>query len=114
MAPFDRPSRILQKGLNQDLIFVRMAANSPRREEGSMESYPFHHHNLFFNIMTDYDLTFKEIRGILDYLVGAEAFKEEGENWGEGKFYDIQLGKILYEVDVNRYDVIIYRRRELG
>lgn len=78
-----------------------------------MESYPFHHHNLFFNIVTDYDLTFKEIRRILDYLVRAEAFKEEGENWGEGKFYDIQLGKILYEVDVNCYEVIIYRRREL-
>ena len=60
-------------------------------KKGAMESYPFHHHNLFFNIVTDYDLTFEEIRGILDYLVRAEAFKEEGENWGEGKFYDIQL-----------------------
>lgn len=78
-----------------------------------MEVYPFHHQNLFFNIITDYDLTFKEVRGILDYLLRVEAFKEEGENWGQGKFYDIELGKVLYEADVNRYEVIIYRKTEL-
>jgi hypothetical protein len=79
-----------------------------------LEVYPLHHKNLIFNIITDYDLTFKEIRGILDYLLGFEAFKEEGEDWGQGKFYDIQLGKVLYEVDVNRYEVIIYRKTELA
>lgn len=78
-----------------------------------MEVYPFHHQNLFFDIVTDYDLTFDEVRGILDYLLEVEAFKEEQENWGQGKFYDIQLGKVLYEVDVNRYEVIIYRRTDL-
>jgi hypothetical protein len=79
-----------------------------------MEVYPFHHRNLFFNIITDYDLTFEEVRGILDYLLEVEAFKEEGENWEQGKFSDIQLGKMLYAVDVNRYEVVIYRRTDLG
>ena len=78
----------------------------------AMETYPFHHQNLFFNILTDYDLTFREIRGILDYLLKIEAFKEEGESWECGKFYDIRLGKARYEVDVNHYEVIIYRRTE--
>lgn len=77
-----------------------------------MEVYPFHHRNLFFNIITDYDLTFDEVRGILDYLLEVGAFKEE-ENRGEGKFYNIQLGKVLYEVDANQYEVAIYRRTEL-
>jgi hypothetical protein len=79
-----------------------------------MEVYPFHHRNSFFNIITDYDLSFEEIRGILDYLLEVEAFQEEGENWGQGEIYDIQLGKMRYAVDVNRHEVVIYRRAELG
>ena len=79
-----------------------------------MEVYPFHHRNLFFNVITDYDLSFEEVRGILDYLLEAEAFKEEGEDWGRGKLYDIQLGRVQYAVDTNRYEVVIYRRTESG
>jgi len=79
-----------------------------------MEVYPFHHQNLFFNIITDYDLTFKEIRGILDHLLSAKAFNEEGEDWGNGRFYNLQLSNVEYEIDVNCYEVIIYRRTELS
>jgi hypothetical protein len=79
-----------------------------------MEVYPFHHQNLFFNIITDYDLTFKEIRNILDYLLAIEAFSEEGENWGNGKLYDFQLDNVEYKVDANGYEVVIYRRTELA
>jgi len=79
-----------------------------------MEVYPFHHRNLFFHIITDYDLSFAEVRGILDYLLDAGAFKEEGEDWGEGKLYDVQLGKVQYAVDVNQYEVAVYRRAESG
>ena len=78
-----------------------------------MEVYPFHHQNLFLNIITDYDLTFKEIRSILDYLRTNEAFKEE-ENGGYGKLYDFQLDNVEYEVDVNGYEVVIYRRTDLA
>ncbi len=74
-----------------------------------MEVYPFHHKNLFFNIITDYDLTFKEIRDILDYLLEGEAFSPEEE---EGKFYDVQLGRVQYEIDVHGYEVVVYRRTE--
>ncbi len=79
-----------------------------------MEVYPFHHRNSFFHIITDDDLTFDEVRRILDYLLEVEAFKETEESWGQGKFFDIQLGKVVYAVDVNRYEVAIYRRAELG
>lgn len=78
-----------------------------------MEVYPFHHKNLFFNIITAYDLTFKEVRSILDQLLKNEAFNERGENWGCGKLYNLQLDHIEYEVDVHGYEVIIYRRTEL-
>ena len=78
-----------------------------------MEIYPFHHQNLFFNIITDYDLTFKETREILDYLLKIGAFSGEGDEFTSGKFHDIRLGNVLYEVDVHRYEVVIYRRTEL-
>lgn len=79
-----------------------------------MEVYPFHHQNLFFNIITDYDLTFKEIREILDYLLSIKAFPEENQEWGDGKLYTIRLGNVEYEVDVNYYEVIIFRRTEIS
>ena len=78
-----------------------------------MEVYPLHHQNLFFNIITDYDLTYKEIREILDYLLKIEAFSGETDELEVGKFYDIRLGNIHYEVDVHRYEVAIYRRTEM-
>jgi len=77
-----------------------------------MEVYPFHHQNLFFNIITDFDLTFKEIRGVLDYLLQLDAFKEDGEDRECGKFYDIHLENVQYEVDINGFEVMIYRRTE--
>ncbi|HYB20226.1 MAG TPA: hypothetical protein VEH09_04820 [Thermodesulfobacteriota bacterium] len=78
-----------------------------------MEVYPFHHQNLFFNIITDYDLTFKETREVLDYLLKMGAFSEGDDEFASGKFHDIRLGNVLYEVDVHRYEVVIYRRTEL-
>ena len=78
-----------------------------------MEVYPFHHRNLIFNIITEYDLTFKEIRNILDQLLKNEAFNERRENWGSGKLCNFQLDNIEYEMDVNCYEVVIYRRTEL-
>ncbi len=79
-----------------------------------MEIYPIHHKNLIFNIITDYDLTFSEVRGILDYLLDAGAFKEQEETEEVGKFYDFRLENIQYVVDVNVYEVVVYRRTELG
>jgi hypothetical protein len=79
-----------------------------------MEVYPFHHQNLFFNIITDYDLTFKEIRNILDQLLKNEAFSEKGENWGSGKLYSFQLDNVEYEVDVHCHEVVVLRRTELA
>jgi hypothetical protein len=78
-----------------------------------MEVYPFHHKNLFFNVITDYDLTFTEVRNILDQLLQKKAFDGKGENWGCGNLYLLHADNIEYEVDVNCYEVFIYRRTEL-
>ena len=78
-----------------------------------MEVYPFHHKNLFFNVITDYDLTFTEIRNILDQLLQKEAFDAKGDHWGRGNLHTLRADNIEYEVDVNCYEVVIYRRTDL-
>jgi hypothetical protein len=78
-----------------------------------MEVYPFHHRNLLFNIFTDIDLSFKEIREILDYLLEAKAFPKEEESPEGGTMYDIRLGPVQYTVDVLGYELVIYQRNEI-
>jgi hypothetical protein len=79
-----------------------------------MDVYPFHHRNLLFNVVTHLDLTFKEIREILDYLLEAKAFPKEKEDDLEGgRIYDIRLGQVHYVVDVLGYEMVIYQRTEI-
>ena len=78
-----------------------------------MEIYPFHHRNLFFNIITDFDLAFNEVREILDYLLEAKAFPEERDDVEGGRLFDIRLGQMQYTVDVSGYEVVIYQRIEI-
>jgi len=78
-----------------------------------MEVYPFHHRNLLFNIFTDFDLTFKEIREILDYLLEGKAFPQEENDAEDGRIFDIRLGPVQYTVDVLGYEVVIYQRTEI-
>ena len=80
-----------------------------------MDVYPIHHKNLIFNLITDYDLSFKEVRAILDDLLDKGAFKEQEEEGAEtGRFFDLEIENIQYVVDVNGYEVVVYRRTELS
>lgn len=80
-----------------------------------MEVYPIHHKNLIFNLITDYDLSFKEVRAILDDLIEKGAFKEqEREDAEAGIFFDLEIERIRYIIDVNGYEVVVYRRTELS
>lgn len=77
-----------------------------------MEVYPIHHRNRVFRIITEYDLTFVEVRGILDYLLEAGEFPQNGEEPGEARLYDFKLGSVEYSVDVQSYEIVVYRRTE--
>jgi hypothetical protein len=80
-----------------------------------MDVYPIHHKNLIFNLITDYDLTFVEVRAILDDLLDKGAFREqEAEDAEVGRFFDLVIENIQYVVDVNGYEVVVYRRTELS
>ncbi len=77
-----------------------------------MDVYPIHHKNLIFNLITDYDLAFKEVRAILDDLLDKGAFK--GQEAEVGRFFDLEIENIQYVVDVNGYEVVVYQRTELS
>ena len=85
----------------------------PGEQKEPLEVYPFHHRNLFFNIVTDYDLTFQEVRGILDHLVQSETFRGMADDSEDSRLHVFQLHRVKYEVDVQGYEVIVYRRTEL-
>ncbi|MCX5912926.1 MAG: hypothetical protein NTV04_13465 [Deltaproteobacteria bacterium] len=79
-----------------------------------MDVYPIHHKNLIFNLITDYDLSFKEVRAILDDLLDKGVFKDQEEEDAEvGKFFDLEIESVRYVIDVNGYEVVVYRRKEI-
>ena len=80
-----------------------------------MDVYPIHHKNLIFNLVSAYDLSFKEVRAILDDLLDKGAFKEqEAEKAEVGRFFDLEIENVQYVIDVNGYEVVVYRRTELS
>jgi len=81
-------------------------------ESMEMEVYPIEHKGRVFNIITAYDMTFREVRGMLDWLSerGAFRFTPEDEFLGPGKIFTCEVEGVRLEVDVQGYEVIVYRR----
>ena len=81
-------------------------------ESMEMEVYPIEHKGRVFNIITAYDMTFREVRGMLDWLPerGAFRFTPEDEFLGPGKIFTCEVEGVRLEVDVQGYEVIVYRR----
>lgn len=73
-----------------------------------MESMPFLHANKVFNIFFVEDLTFLEVRAILDYLLAQQAF-DVNDQESQG-FYQIDLDESSFQVWVSEMDVIIERQ----
>jgi hypothetical protein len=92
--------------------------------------HPILHKNRIYNIITSLDLSFVEVRAMLDWLAANNAFPQgtveaivdageeaeetdEGESGeGEGRLYTCTLPGVVLEVDVLGYDVVVYRRNE--
>ncbi len=78
-----------------------------------MEVYPIVHKNLIFNILTDEDISFIEIRKMLDYLIEEKAFDKETDSLAyEPEIYEIYIDEYHYVVDVQDYEVAIYKREK--
>lgn len=78
-----------------------------------MDIYPIVHKNLIFNIITNEDISFVEIRKLLDYLIEEKAFeKSEDQLTYEPEMYEIYLDDYHYVVDVQDFEVAIYKREK--
>ncbi len=77
-----------------------------------MEVYPIEHKGRIYNIITAHDMTFREIREMLDWLSERNAFLRtpEDEFLGPGKMYTCEVEGFRFEVDVHGYEVVVYRR----
>ena len=78
-----------------------------------MDIIPIIHKDRVVNIITDLDLTFVELRGLLDRLVEENAFDEKRlEDLGPGAIFDIVFEDSKYVVDVYLNDVVIYKKEK--
>lgn len=76
------------------------------------EVYPILHEGKVYSIITSFDMTFKEVHAMLSWLdeKGAFSISAEDENIGPGKLFDCEVLGATFEVDVQGYEVIVYRR----
>ncbi len=81
-------------------------------EPDEMEIYPIEHKGKVYNIITASDMTFREVRGMLDWLAGQGAFAavSDDELPGSGRLFSLVVDGVKLEVDVQGYEVIVYRR----
>ncbi len=77
-----------------------------------MEVYPIEHKGKVYNIITATDMTFREVRGMLDWLAAEGAFttNRDDEFMGPGKLFTLRVEGVELEVDVQGYEVIVYKR----
>lgn len=81
-----------------------------------LEIYPISHGGKVYNIITSYDMTFREVRGMLDWLEEREAFRKAPEDkfMGPGKLFTCHIEGVTLEVDVQGLDVLVLRRSTPG
>jgi len=72
--------------------------------------YPIYHNGRVYNIITAMDLTFREVRGLVDALVALGAFAAGVDADEPGDLITCAVEGFVFEVDVQGFDVVVYRR----
>jgi hypothetical protein len=72
--------------------------------------YPISHNGRVYNVITAMDLTFREVRGMLDALVALGAFAAGADAQESGDLFICAVEGFVFEVDVQGFDVVVYRR----
>lgn len=77
-----------------------------------MEVYPIAHKGKVYNVITAFDMSFREVRAMLDWLSERGAFRSTPEDdfMGPGKLFTCEVEGVELEVDVQGYEVVVYRR----
>jgi hypothetical protein len=83
-------------------------------ELDDFDVYPIFHNGRVYNIITAMDLTFREVRGMIDALVAMGAFVAEVDAQDPGDLFTCVVEGFVFEVDVQGYDVMVYRREARG
>jgi len=74
------------------------------------EVYPIAHNGRVYNIITENDMTFREVRAMLDWLDAQGAFPGGDDPLGPGQPFSCPAEGYVFEVDVQGFEVIVYRR----
>ena len=72
--------------------------------------YPISHNGRVYNVITAMDLTFREVRGMIGALVALGAFATGVDAHEPGGLFTCAVEGIVFEVDVQGFDVMVYRR----
>jgi hypothetical protein len=72
--------------------------------------YPISHNGRVYNVITAMDLTFREVRGIIDASVALGAFASGADAYEPGDLFTCAVEGFVFEVDVQGFDVMVYRR----
>jgi len=77
---------------------------------GDFDVYPISHNGRVYNIITAMDLTFREVRGLVDALFALGAFAAGVDADEPGDLITCAVEGFVFEVDVQGFDVVVYRR----
>lgn len=72
--------------------------------------YPISHNGRVYNVVTAMDLTFREVRGIIDASVALGTFAAGADAHEPGDLFTCAVEGFVFEVDVQGFDVMVYRR----
>jgi hypothetical protein len=72
--------------------------------------YPICHNGRVYNIITSMDMTFREVRGLIDALAALGAFAAGDDALEPGNLFTCVVESSVFEVDVQGFDVMVYRR----
>ena len=83
-------------------------------EPDDFDVYPISHNGRVYNIITAMDLTFREVRALIDALVAMGAFPAGPNATEDGDLFTCSVEGFVFEVDVQGFDVVVYRREACG
>jgi len=72
--------------------------------------FPIYHNGRVYNVITAMDLTFREVRGMIDALVALGAFPAGADACEPGDLFTCVVEGFVFEVDVQGFDLVVYRR----
>jgi hypothetical protein len=82
------------------------------KPDEEMDQYPILHKGKVYNLITSIDMTFVEVRSMLDWLEERDAFSvtPEDDFMGPGKLFTCRVQGATFEIDVHGYEVIVLGR----